>query len=768
MKKLFYDTETCMFSGFVVLIQYAITDNPGKLSDDEITLYDVWHEPVSKTLRLIEMFMEHDNVGFNLTFDHFHLTKCYNVFKVYAERYPHLVDQPPQIKLVVECEEAGMDSVALKPRACSDLMLWSRKDKRTQGLMNRGDVRIRKVPIDLAYPLSDELDARLELPEVYWERQKDKTVRWRVYDIDEEPYFKDVVLKFNPSAGLKYLMEYFVGVKPPFHFNDISCEVYGQEVEYAPSARAVYELYGVDALAWPDVIQAHIDHWRNNVDARAYARYDVFATHRLYQYFGCPEPGDDDSELACMVATVRWHGFTVDLEALRALREEANAVVQASPINVNSTAQVRQYLMDVLDVTEQIFIADTTRKQVLDEIAKWTDNPPAALRAKTILDVRKKQKEIELYDKLLLARRLHAGFNIIGALSSRMSGGSGLNVQGINRTTVVRRCFPIAWEGMTLSGGDFSKFEISIADAVYQDPSFRELVVGELKPAGVFGELMYPHLTYAEILASEGKDPDYYGPAKSGLFATLYFGEAFTLHTNQGIPMDVAERAIITWRNRSPGLKRSVDRITDTHSAIVESGTGGFAWRDVQTYAENMQGFKRSFELEVSVMKVLFDLAVSPPKEWDKKKIKVVRRQRIQTAAGAVRSALYGAAFSIQNACIRAAGNHEIQSTGAILCKTLQRAIWDIQPAGVGPFLVAPMNIHDEIQCVCHDSVVDAVTDAVGKSIAEQREALVPLLGMKWSTHALNWAEGKKGGKGDTYNFTYDPANIGPYKWVQK
>lgn len=767
MSKLFMDSETCMFSGFPVTFQYAIGDDPSLLTDADTVYYEIWHKSVNETLRLIEMFCDHDFVGYNCVFDWFHVTKCFNVFKVYADRFPALADQPPVIKLVVECEEAGMDGVALKPKAACDLMLWSRKDQRTQTLMNRGDVRIRKVPIDLAYALADELDARLELPSIYWERQADKTVRWRVYDIDYEPYFKDICLKFNPAAGLKYLMEYFVGEKPPFKFGDIACEVYGKEVEYAPSARAVYELYGADALAWPDVIQAHIDHWHTNADAIAYAKYDVYATRRLYQYFGCPEAGDDDSELACMVATIRWHGFTVDIEGIKALREEASKVVQASPINVDSTTQVRQYLMEVMDVTEQIFIAETTRKQVLEEIATWTDNDPAASRAKTILGVRKMQKEVELYDKLLLAKRLHAGFNIIGAVSSRMSGGSGLNVQGIKASKDVRRCFPLAWEGMTLSGGDFSKFEMAIADAVYQDPSFRELVVGKLKPAGVFGELMYPHLTYDQILASEGKDPDYYTSSKSGLFAVLYFGEAFTLHVNQGIPIDVAERAILEWRNRAPGLKKSIERIVDTHSALVENGHG-FSWVDPQPYAENMQGFMRSFELEVTVMRVLYDLAVSPPKEWDKKKIKVVRRQKIQTAAGAVRSALYGAAFSIQNACIRAAGNHSIQSSGALICKKLQRAIWDIQPVGIGPFVVAPMNVHDEIQCVCAESVIDAVTEAVGKSISEQREALVPLLGMVWSTHAANWAEGKKGGRGETYTYTYDPENIGEYPWQQK
>lgn len=756
-RTLFFDTETCGFHGFVVLIQYAFLGEGEDLWGGQTTLYEVWNEPVSETLALLESFAQPDLdvVGFNLGFDWFHICKAYTTLKAYVEKWPHLAYDPPKIELVQLVEEAGMDGPCLKPGRACDLMLHSRKFPTTQTLMNRGDIRIRKVPIDLAYPLADELDARLELPEIYWSRQKDKTIRWRVYDIKDEPHFKDVVLKFNPSAGLKYLMEFFVGEKPPFHFDDIGCETVPQEIGYAPTARAARAYYGEDAQTWDKVIHLHIEHWHSNANARQYAEYDVYATKKLWEWFGKPEAGDDDSELACMVGAVRWHGFALDLEALSALSAEVAKTIEASPINVNSTDQVRRYLLEVMDPFEQMILAESTNKQVLDEIANWKDNDEAAGRAKTVIRVRKAQKEKELYDKLILARRLHADFNVIGAMSSRMSGSSGLNVQGIKATKEVRRCFPLAWEGMALSGGDFNKFEMAIADAVYKDPSFRELVIGKLKPAGVFGELIFPHLTYDEILASEGQDPDYYTDAKSGLFAVLYFGEAFTLKTNLGIPMEIAEKAITEWRNRAPGLKRSVERITDAHTALVENGHG-FTWVDPLPYAENMQGFKRSFELEISVMRVLYDLAVSPPKHWDRVKIKVVRRQKIQTAAGAVRSALYGAAFSIQNANIRAAGNHEIQSTGALICKRVQRAIWDIQPAGVGPWKVAPMQVHDEVQCVSSEDVIDQVKDAVGRSITEQREGLVPLLGMKWSTHAANWAEGKKGGRGETYEFTYD------------
>ena len=43
---------------------------------------------------------------------------------------------------------------------------------------------------------------------------------------------------------------------------------------------------------------------------------------------------------------------------------------------------------------------------------------PAAERARLVLDARKGKYEINFYDKLLRAGRLHASFEVIGALSA--------------------------------------------------------------------------------------------------------------------------------------------------------------------------------------------------------------------------------------------------------------------------------------------------------------------------------------------------------------
>jgi len=140
----------------------------------------------------------------------------------------------------------------------------------------------------------------------------------------------------------------------------------------------------------------------------------------------------------------------------------------------------------------------------------------------------------------------------------------------------------------------------------------------------------------------------------------------------------------------------------------------------------------------------LYDLARNPPKHWKDCKVKVVSRDRVQTAGGAVSSALYGAAFSMQAANMRAAANPEIQSPGAEITKHVQRKIWDLQPVGVNEWHVAPMNIHDEIMCVTRPDMVSSVTEVVRESV-EHFRPYVPLIGMDWCEGMNNWAEKKSG-----------------------
>lgn len=840
-EKVFLDSETSGLNGVMVLFQFQIDDGP-------IYLYHVWKEPVWKTLKLFEMLMGLDYVGFNLVFDHFHVQKIYTIFKLLPSDW---IPEQHIEEIAIEYERAGQDGPCIKPKRACDLLLWSRKGK-FQAAMRRKQIRIRKVPTPLAQPLCDELEERVELPDICFAKSNTQE-RWKVLerkgkDGKNDPDFKDVVLSFNPAGGLKYLAEHALGHKPKYHYAEIEVDKKyvpdDSKLGYIPSAIgmskgpednwAIRDKHGeIKSYAWPKYLDKHIEHWYTNEKAIEYAYYDVVYTHELYEYFGSPEPGDDDSELACMVGSTRWHGFEINVEGLKKLLAKSQAVVDASPVTITKITEVRDYIKEAMDDLECLAIEQSTKKAVLQAITKLcfdesehgeectkclgtgcvrcrgagridakreptydktgvidVGNHPAAERAKEILNIKAHAKEIELFQKLLRAGKFHANFNVIGTLSTRMSGGGGLNPQGIKHDNDVRSMFPLKWGDMVLSGGDADSFEVVLACTVYQDEDlFRALTEkkecqncvhgktcrkcngtrdingfectscnenGEIckvcggkgfyrqKIHALFGMAMYPGKSYEDILESSGTSFDMYTRGKSGVFGLLYGGDWHTLVKNFGISEQEAQEAEARFFTMFPGIPAARQRVIDMFCSMKQIDGKQIIWREPADEITSFLGFSRSFKIENSVCRVLFNLAKKMPKNWREVKLKVIRsiKKGVQSAFGAVSSALYAAAFNIQASNTRAAANHEIQSPGGQIIKHIQRRVWDLQPHGVHEFRVAPLNVHDEIMVV--NDMPEEVAQVVKESTESFRD-LVPLIGMTWSLEMDNWAE-KKGG----------------------
>lgn len=772
---IYFDVESCGFHGFPILIQWAEDDGP-------IHLHEIWKTPVGETLDLIEMMMNHEGgiCGFNIAFDHFHLCKVYTTFLLLdRELYPD-----ENVQLVAEMEAVARDGLCLKPVTAFDIMLHARKGP-YQSVMARSDIRIKKIPTVLAYALARELEERVQLSEIYFAKRKNKhEPKWKVYDREDEdgnpePDFKDIVLKFNASSALKALATDALKLPPDMTllFTDVNVDAafMPEEDGYAPYAMAHWK-NGKWNGAWPDVIHHHIRHWSYDTLARKYAALDVEYTRSLYKFFGSPDAGDDDSVLACMVGAVRWRGYSIDTGGMKELRHEAILRQGKFP---TAPEQVRRYVYQHMSPTEKMVLKDSTKKTLLEEVAayeriecptcggigeipteRWlpgADNPigeecpqckgaqridhPAAKAASEVLDARKAGKEIELYDKLLFAGRFHASFVVIGTLSSRMAGDNGLNAQGIKKTKTVRSKFPLSWPGYVLCGGDFSGFEVVLADAVYNDPSLREDLLSGKKIHALFGQFVYPGMSYDDILASDGTDDDKYTRSKSAVFAMFYGGEGFTLKDRLGVPIEDANAAYEKFCRRYPGVGRARKRMIDWFQTLRQAGGIGsrIEYSKAADFVESLFGFRRYFTLENMIVDALVYLAQNPPKSW-KMNIKVVRRDRPQYVQGAVQSALYAAAFGMQASNMRAAANHEIQSSGATITKAVQRKIWDIQPSGGHEWLVEPCNIHDEIMCVTHPSMVERVAQVVHDAVESFRPK-VPLIRMDWNKNLKSWAD---------------------------
>lgn len=776
---IFIDTETCGLHGPIILLQYAEDDGPVKI-------HSVWNSPISETLQLIEWIVTQPVVGFNLAFDWFHICQLYTTLLLSLNHD----EEPDPIEYAMN-EPDGRDGPCLKPAGCLDLMLHARKGP-YQSTMDREEIRIKRVPSLLATQLVNILNQRIQFPPIYFERRQDKT-QWHtrvLFDDFGDPIneFVDIVLTFAPSHALKALAHDALGIKEEsiIKLEDIQDTGTPEELGYAPFALSgtVRKINGKRKVLkvgpgnwrkkWPTYINKFISFWNYNPLAAKYAGDDILYTRGLYHYFDKPAINDYDSVLACMVGATRWKGFRLDIPGLEDLKKQAQQRVKEveSQVNFKSPALCKRYMQEVLTDMERLAMMvngkTTTKGVILEEISRWkqtelcgmclgagcpncenglisTDQQhKAAERAQLILDGRHAMKEIELFDKLLLAGRFHASLKVIGALSSRMSGADGLNPQGIKSAKSVRSKFPLSPEGMVLDGGDFDSFEVNIVDAVYGDPKLHAELKSGKKIHGILGTFFFHGMSYEDICKTSGMpgELDKYKRSKNGVFALIYMGTAYTLQNRVGIPKEQAEAAYQNFINEYTVFGEKRNMYADMFCSMRQpNGIGTkVEWHEPKDFIETLYGFKRYFTLENRVCKLLYELAQKPPENWKNIKLKVRRRDRDQTAGGAAQSALYAAAFALQAANMRAAGNHVIQGTGAQLTKMLQEELWSLQPSGINDWQIMLLNIHDEIMSPSVPALQDGKQQIV-ESFIEKHRSKVPLIGMKWMKNLNSWGE---------------------------
>src|SRR5690606_19074172 len=218
--------------------------------------------------------------------------------------------------------------------------------------------------------------------------------------------------------------------------------------------------------------------------------------------------------------------------------------------------------------------------------------------------------------------------SVIGSLSGRMAGRteagdgsriSNLNSLGIPREKRVRACFPLADEFMTLCGGDFDAYEVSIAEAVYDDPELRKQLLtcndcgyvctvdeyefdtcskcgakdSRRKIHGLFA-MELTGLSYDEVLATKGSDDDWYDKGKRGFFSQIYGGDENTLVDRLSVELELARKATTNFRGRYKGVGAAYKRIYDDFCSMRQPGGIGTKvfWNEPKDVVVSLNGFR--------------------------------------------------------------------------------------------------------------------------------------------------------------------------------
>ena len=464
----------------------------------------------------------------------------------------------------------------------------------------------------------------------------------------------------------------------------------------------------------------------------------------LYEYFGRPAAGSDNSVLACQLASSAWRGYAIDKAFIygtwahaagaAALIEERN-----SPVAVRARVEELRLGLPVLERAARKLNDGVTdsKAATLEAVGKKAAGTRLGTYCAAVAVARSKDKEADQCRKLIKAGRFYPQFRVLGALSGRMSGGGGLNPQGIStrkKGSKIRDGFTMASGVLSeLSGGDFASFQVAISAAVWDDKALTEALRGGKKFHGLFGASIYD-MAYDDVK----NDDEKYGRAKSGVFLTMFGGQAAKLAETMGITLERAEGGLADLRGRFPGIGRAEDELALRFCAMSQAVDGGpVVWREPDEFVESVYGVRRYYTLENSIQRALFDLAEKLPPWLDGKDPVERRVGRKQKSGGALRSALYGAAFGLQGRTLRTAQNHRIQSPEASIAKSLQRQLWDeFQPAGVHPWRLSLLPVHDEL-VVAHVPGLP-LAGAVDR-LVETFKGRVPLIAMDWVSGLTSW-----------------------------
>tara|TARA_Y100000310_G_scaffold218076_1_gene219219 strand:- start:110 stop:2239 length:2130 start_codon:yes stop_codon:yes gene_type:complete len=708
---IFCDVETLSLHSPLLSIQWAKEFEQPKI-------HFVWEEDVEDTLALISELTEDTVVMWNGVFDWFHLTKWFNIFSEYYDRYG---GGPPNPYSAWRIEQERPAGWCLKPEGCIDLKSVCSKGM-FQNLARHRPITIRKVPSILRHDIVPILKTYLSttLP-------KGTHIHW-VYGKDEDDLF-DLKAEVRGGLGLKNVHRIIAEKTGVNHINETAGDVF-KFTEFA----SAYKPWGG---SWgPHVVKYFTD---KQIE---YSLNDVIYMQDIWKYLtnstGKEPKTDVDSKLCIAVGAARWKGFSISLT------EKDIPAKDGVPTAPNAT---KEYLLDSTpDGSAFAMLIEMSTKKAHLELMSRGINKELAGKCKAVLKARKDQKLRDVMNKLLEAGIFCPDMKVAGTLTNRMAGGGAvtrggsINPQGIDQ--LLRKYFTLAYEGETLSGGDFDGFEVSIADAVWSSKNLHEALTSGKSVHGIYGASVF-NLPYEDIVSTKGDGSNsLYARSKKSFFAGIYGAQEKKQSEVLGLSLEQTRRGINKFREDHPEIGVHYKKLAEQYTFIDDT----WNWSNPKEKITTIMGFTRKFDVEVGFARACFRMAddvneLGDP-QWGDIKLEVQRRDRKQFIAGAVRSALLGVVFSLQHRVLRVAGNTEIQSPGGEITKALQERLWRIQPGGISEWRIRMLNVHDELMAVHSPEILDEVERVVNVFIEDFKE-IVPLLSIGWRT-LPNWA-GVKG-----------------------
>lgn len=680
-RRIYLDTETAgLIAAPTYTIQYAIDNGPVEI----VYLPTGWQADPAKRAQvgqLLDLIWSPDStvVIFNLGFDTYSLAQTWHQLLGEPFESPERVAPPPMfkpvdlyLKAIVKSELAPYLLQGGRPVAC-----------------------IRRLPSAVAHEVAEhvENELRSRIPTALHEFLKRKDSK-----VEDRPDLTTFSWTIRGRMSLKGLMRFYgLPTLELSEFWPLPSRKDNEEVAVWPYPQPWHER---NAPVF-DRVLADLDN-----PFHTYSKLDILYLRVLDEKLGFPT-SDYNDWCAQAVGYTRYAGFDLDREAIirtcawyEEQRDEAKRLM--GDLDLNSPPARLRFLRAH---APEGFPVASSGKAVLDLILTLPDMP------ETLKTAARCMRDFKTYEQRLVQARLmrdcktgrfHPDFRVIGTPTDRMAGAGGLNPQGISKKTEKDRDgnpvgmrYAVRAEG----GGDFDALEVTIAADYYHDVNLKRELAAKVDPHIMTCCLMDPgfptrHYDEAIRLKKAGdkvtneRRNDY---GKKLNFAIGYLCQHPKVASILGISDGEGKIQFDKFFEHYVEWGRARIRLEEEYCTADTERWRADSIESMKEFSENMFGDRRWFTFDKEVADLFW--------KFGHKTLRLSRAGRIvrqkekgeQTYAGAVRSALLGAAISIQAAISRRAGNYPIQSTGSRLCKTLMAELWRTTRRAI-------MNIHDELE----------------------------------------------------------------------
>lgn len=727
--RIYFDSET---SGLVAAptytLQVAIDNGPVEI----VYLPTGWQADPAKRVqvgRLLELLWSPDStvVVFNLSFDVYAASMVWHQLLGEPFESGNRVAPPPRNRPV---------DLYIHALVKSDLAPYLLQGGRPVATLRRLPEIVGE---EVAQQVEDEL--RTRIPEALHEFLKRKEHR-----IEDRPDLISYSWTIRGRMSLKGLMRFYgLPTLDLAEFWPLPSRKDNEEVAVWPYPQPWHERNApvFDRILADTTSPFHV-----------YSKLDILYLRVLDEKLGYPTTNYNDI-CAQAVGFTRYAGLGLDrplllrtVEFYEQQRDQAKALM--GDLDLNSPKERVAFLRANAPAG---FPIASSGKAVLEMIVKSPDMPDSLKAAA------KAMRDFKSYEQRLVQARLmrdcktgrfHPDFRVVGTPTDRMSGSSGLNPQGISKKMehggdgggAVGLRAVIEADG----GGDFDALEMTIGADYYGDVNLKADLANKIDPhlmAGILMDPLFPTRDYAEAARlKKAEDKFLLGRRneqnKKANFSIGYLCTYQKVAAIYGMSDAEGKTAMEAFFNHYKEWGKARAQLEEDYcTADIDHWTLDSIER-MKDYSENMFGDRRWFTFDKEVADLFW--------RFGHKSLRLTRTGRIvrqkekgeQTFAGAVRSALLGAAIGIQAAVSRRAGNYPIQSTGSRLCKTLMARLWQLTRRPI-------MNIHDELILGRKPTPTDAELDwpainAVVQEFLVEHRPMVEALNIDFKP-ITNWSE---------------------------